>query len=108
MYARENRSMCQKTQHVHVHSDVCVIKKKRMRDESDDLVTGNEYQLKHQDETHVCVGTKRTYTFELGYSTNVQKIANTSKVSRMRLETQLVPREANVYVTIKQSNDSKK
>ncbi len=36
-----------------------------------------------------------------------EKIANTSKVSRMRLETQLVPREANVYVTIKQSNDSK-
>jgi hypothetical protein len=37
-----------------------------------------------------------------------EEIANTSKVSQMRLETQLVPRESNVYVTIKQLNDSKK
>ena len=80
-----------------------LLKKKRMRDESDDLVTNTNSNIRKH--TYVLV---QKHVYIRTRMQMCEKIANTSKVSRMRLETQLVPREANVYVTIKQSNDSKK
>jgi hypothetical protein len=60
MYARKNRGMCQKTKHVHAHSDVCVIKKKRMRDESDDLVTNTNSNIRKH--TYVLVQNARIHS----------------------------------------------